>query len=89
MKKLILAVLVVACAFTISMGTSAQDAPEDAYDDGMLAGWNGPRQLLSSPISKRDRRRSESYRRMPTLPRTSDTRSTSPARRFLLLTLRQ
>ena len=31
MKKLILAVLVVACAFTISMGTSAQDAPKDAY----------------------------------------------------------
>ena len=89
MKKLILAVLVVACALTISMGTSAQDAPKDAYDDGMLEGWNGPRQLLSSPISKRDRRRWESYRRMPTWRRMSDTRSTSPAQRFLLLTLRR
>ena len=57
MKKLILAVLVVACALTISMGTSAQDAPKEHIHDGMLEGWNGPRQLLCSPISKRARRR--------------------------------
>ena len=36
MKKLILAVVVVACAMTISMGTSAQDAPKTHTMTGCL-----------------------------------------------------
>ena len=36
MKKTILSVLVVACAFTISMGTRAQDAPKEHSMTGCL-----------------------------------------------------
>ncbi len=36
MRKLFLAVLVVACAFTISMGTSAQEAPKEHSMTGCL-----------------------------------------------------
>ncbi len=36
MKKSILAVLIVACAFTISMGTRAQDAPKEHSMTGCL-----------------------------------------------------
>ena len=42
MKKLILAVVVVACAFTISMGTSAQDAPKEHSMTGCLAKGDAP-----------------------------------------------
>ena len=42
MKKLILAVLVVACALTISMGTGAQDAPKEHSMTGCLRAGTAP-----------------------------------------------
>jgi hypothetical protein len=42
MKKSILAVLVVACALTISMGTSAQDAPKEHSMTGCLRAGTAP-----------------------------------------------
>src|ERR1700690_318686 len=50
MKKLILGVLVVACALTISMGTSAQDAPKTHTMTGCLRTGTAPGiSFLSDP----------------------------------------
>jgi hypothetical protein len=42
MKKMLLAVLVVACAFTISMRSSAQDAPKEHSMTGCLKAGDAP-----------------------------------------------
>ena len=52
MKKLILAVLVVACAFTISMGTSAQDAPKTHTMTGCLRAGTAPGSYFLSDLEK-------------------------------------
>src|ERR1700692_1601648 len=52
MKKLILAVLVVACALTISMGTSAQDAPKTHTMTGCLRAGTAPGTYYLSDLEK-------------------------------------
>jgi len=52
MKKLILAFLVVACAFTISMGTSAQDAPKVHTMTGCLRAGTAPGTYYLSDLEK-------------------------------------
>jgi len=52
MKKLILAVLVVACAFTISMRTSAQDAPKEHSMTGCLRAGDAPDSYMLSDLEK-------------------------------------
>jgi hypothetical protein len=52
MKKLIFAVLVVACAFTISMGTSAQDAPKTHTMTGCLRAGTAPGSFYLSDLEK-------------------------------------
>jgi hypothetical protein len=51
MKKLIFAVLV-ACAFTISMGTSAQDAPKEHSMTGCLRAGDAPDSYMLSDLEK-------------------------------------
>ena len=51
MKKLIFAVLV-ACAFTISMGTSAQDAPKTHTMTGCLRAGTAPGSYYLSDLEK-------------------------------------
>jgi hypothetical protein len=51
MKKLIFAVLVV-CAFTISMGTSAQDAPKEHSMTGCLRAGDAPDSYMLSDLEK-------------------------------------
>jgi hypothetical protein len=52
MKKLILAVLVVACAFTISMGTSAQEAPKEHSMTGCLKAGPTPGSYMLTDLEK-------------------------------------
>ena len=52
MKKLILAVLVVACAFTISMGSSAQDAPKEHSMTGCLRAGTAAGSYMLSDLEK-------------------------------------
>lgn len=52
MKKLILAVLVVACALTISMGTSAQEAPKTHTMTGCLRAGTAPGTYYLSDLEK-------------------------------------
>ena len=52
MRKLILAVLVVACAFTISMGTSAQDAPKVHSMTGCLRAGDMAGSFMLSDLEK-------------------------------------
>jgi len=52
MKKSILAVLVVACAFTISMGTRAQDAPKEHSMTGCLRAGDAPGSYMLSDLEK-------------------------------------
>src|ERR1700730_10435306 len=52
MKKLILAFLVVACAFTISMRTSAQDAPKEHSMTGCLRAGDAPGSYMLSDLEK-------------------------------------
>ncbi len=52
MKKSILAVLVVACALTISMGTSAQDAPKEHSMTGCLRAGPTPGSYMLSDLEK-------------------------------------
>jgi hypothetical protein len=52
MKKLILAVLVVACAFTISMGSSAQDAPKTHSMTGCLKAGDAPDSYQLTDLEK-------------------------------------
>src|SRR5215472_11751634 len=52
MKKIILAVLVVACAMTISMGTSAQDAPKEHSMTGCLRAGTAPNSYMLSDLEK-------------------------------------
>src|ERR1700691_6810823 len=52
MKKLILAVVVVACAMTISMGTSAQDAPKTHTMTGCLRAGTAPGSYYLSDLEK-------------------------------------
>ena len=52
MKKLILAVLVFACAFTISMRTSAQDAPKEHSMTGCLRAGDAPDSYMLSDLEK-------------------------------------
>src|ERR1700721_3940953 len=52
MKKLIFAVLVVACAFTISMGTRAQDAPKEHSMTGCLRAGTAPNTYMLSDLEK-------------------------------------
>ena len=52
MKKLILAVLVVACAMTISMGSSAQEAPKVHSMTGCLRAGDAPGSYMLSDLEK-------------------------------------
>lgn len=52
MKKLILAFLVVACALTISMGTSAQDAPKTHSMTGCLKAGTAPDSYMLTDLEK-------------------------------------
>jgi hypothetical protein len=52
MKKSILAVLVVACAFTISMGTRAQDAPKEHSMTGCLKAGEAPNTFILTDLEK-------------------------------------
>jgi len=52
MKKLILAVLVVACAMSISMGTSAQDAPKEHSMTGCLRAGTAAGSYMLSDLEK-------------------------------------
>jgi hypothetical protein len=52
MKKSILAVLVVACALTISMGTRAQDAPKTHTMTGCLRAGTAPGTYFLSDLEK-------------------------------------
>jgi len=52
MKKSILAVLVVACAFTISMGTRAQDAPKEHSMTGCLRAGDAAGSYFLSDLEK-------------------------------------
>lgn len=52
MKKLILAVFVIACAFTISMGTKAQDAPKEHSMTGCLRAGDAPGSYMLSDLEK-------------------------------------
>src|SRR6202047_4160473 len=52
MKKLIFAVLVVACAMTISMGTSAQDAPKEHSMTGCLRAGTAAGSYMLSYLEK-------------------------------------
>ena len=52
MKKLIFAVLVVACAMAISMGTSAQDAPKEHSMTGCLRAGTAPDTYMLSDLEK-------------------------------------
>jgi hypothetical protein len=52
MKKLLLAFLVVACALTISMGTSAQDAPKTHTMTGCLRAGTAPGTYFLSDLEK-------------------------------------
>jgi hypothetical protein len=51
MKKLIFALLV-ACAFTISMGSSAQDAPKEHSMTGCLRAGDAPDSYMLSDLEK-------------------------------------
>jgi hypothetical protein len=51
MKKLIFALLV-ACAFTISMGSSAQDAPKEHSMTGCLRAGDAPDSYMLSDLDK-------------------------------------
>lgn len=51
MKKLIFALLI-ACAFTISMGTSAQDAPKEHSMTGCLRAGDAPDSYMLSDLEK-------------------------------------
>src|SRR5579863_3575400 len=52
MKKSILAVLVVASAFTISMGTRAQDAPKEHSMTGCLKAGEAPNTFILTDLEK-------------------------------------
>ena len=52
MKKLVLAVLVVACAFTISMSSGAQDAPKEHSMTGCLRAGTAPDTYMLSDLEK-------------------------------------
>jgi hypothetical protein len=52
MKKMILAVLVVACAFTISMGTRAQEAPKEHSMTGCLRAGDAPDSYMLTDLEK-------------------------------------
>jgi hypothetical protein len=52
MKKLILAVVVVACAMTISMRSSAQDAPKEHSMTGCLRAGDAPDSYMLSDLEK-------------------------------------
>ena len=52
MKKLILAVLVIGCAFTISMGTRAQDAPKEHSMTGCLRAGDAADSYYLSDLEK-------------------------------------
>jgi hypothetical protein len=52
MRKLIFAVLVVTCAFTISMGTNAQDAPKVHSMTGCLRAGDAPGSFMLSDLEK-------------------------------------
>ncbi len=52
MKKTILAVLVVVCAFTISMGTRAQDAPKEHSMTGCLRAGAADGSYMLSDLEK-------------------------------------
>jgi hypothetical protein len=52
MKKLLLAVLVVACAMTVSMGTRAQDAPKVHSMTGCLRAGDAPGSYMLSDLEK-------------------------------------
>lgn len=52
MKKLILAALVIACAMTISMGTSAQDAPKEHSMTGCLKAGDAPDSYQLTDLEK-------------------------------------
>ena len=52
MKKMILAVLVIACAMTVSMGTSAQDAPKEHSMTGCLRAGDAPGSYMLTDLEK-------------------------------------
>src|SRR5215469_14818165 len=52
MKKLILAVLVVACAFAISMRSSAQEAPKEHSMTGCLRAGDAPDSYMLTDLEK-------------------------------------
>jgi hypothetical protein len=52
MKKTILAVLVVACAMTVSMGTRAQDAPKEHSMTGCLRAGTADGSYMLSDLEK-------------------------------------
>jgi hypothetical protein len=52
MKKLILAVLVVACAMTVSMQSIAQDAPKEHSMTGCLRAGDAPDTYMLSDLEK-------------------------------------
>jgi hypothetical protein len=52
MKKLILAGLVVACAMTVSMRSSAQDAPKEHSMTGCLRAGDAPDTYMLSDLEK-------------------------------------
>ncbi len=52
MKKLILAVLVVACAMTVSMGSIAQDMPKEHSMTGCLRAGDAPGSYMLSDLEK-------------------------------------
>ena len=87
MKKLLLAVLVVACAMTVSMGTRAQDAPKVHSMTGCLRAGDAPGSYMLSDLEKGPKSvgivsSDVNWRPM------SATRLRLPARRFPLQTQR-
>jgi hypothetical protein len=52
MKKTILAVLVIACALTFSLGTIAQDAPKEHSMTGCLRAGDAPDSYMLSDLEK-------------------------------------
>ena len=52
MKKTILAILVVACAMTVSMGTRAQDAPKEHSMTGCLRAGTADGSYMLSDLEK-------------------------------------
>ncbi len=82
MKKSILAVLVIACAFAISMGTSAQDAPKTHTMTGCLRAGTAPGTYFLSDLEKGPKTVGIVSSDAPTWRRTLDTRLILPARPF-------